>query len=212
MTVKLYYLHDPMCSWCWGYRPAWDKLQSALPSSVQVQYVCGGLAPDSNVEMPFAQQEMIQQHWRVIEKKLATKFNFDFWQNNTPRRSTYNSCRAAIAANRQGFQLAMIDAIQQGYYLRALNPSDNDILVTLAKSLAEQFTGFDLSTFVDDLGSESVEQELMRQIDFSRALSQQGFPSLVLEVNGEREQLAIDYTDYQLTLDTIKQHITNKGG
>ncbi|MFT6977114.1 MAG: putative protein-disulfide isomerase, partial [Shewanella psychromarinicola] len=25
-NTTLYYVHDPMCSWCWGYRPTWDTL------------------------------------------------------------------------------------------------------------------------------------------------------------------------------------------
>ena len=101
MSSKLYYIYDPMCSWCWGYRPVWDLLQQHLPKSIAVEYVVGGLAADSDSAMPIAQQQMIQNHWRTIEQKLGTRFNHDFWRVNTPRRSTYNACRAAIAANKQ---------------------------------------------------------------------------------------------------------------
>ncbi|HBY85858.1 MAG TPA: DsbA family protein, partial [Colwellia sp.] len=132
MSTKLYYIYDPMCSWCWGYRPVWDLLQQHLPKSIAVEYVVGGLAADSDSAMPIAQQQMIQNHWRTIEQKLGTRFNHDFWRDNTPRRSTYNACRAAIAANKQSCQEPMIDAIQQAYYLRALNPSDVDVLVRVA--------------------------------------------------------------------------------
>ncbi|MBE8572891.1 DsbA family protein, partial [Vibrio sp. OPT46] len=31
MDIKLYYVHDPMCSWCWGYKPTLDKLKQQLP-------------------------------------------------------------------------------------------------------------------------------------------------------------------------------------
>ncbi|MDF4306582.1 DsbA family protein, partial [Vibrio parahaemolyticus] len=27
MDIKLYYVHDPMCSWCWGYKPTIEKLK-----------------------------------------------------------------------------------------------------------------------------------------------------------------------------------------
>ena len=62
MNTRLYYLHDPMCSWCWGYRFVWDKLQQNLPTSIVVEYVAGGLAPDSDEPMPISQQRMIQNH------------------------------------------------------------------------------------------------------------------------------------------------------
>ena len=25
--ATLYYVYDPMCSWCWGYKPTWDKVK-----------------------------------------------------------------------------------------------------------------------------------------------------------------------------------------
>ena len=205
MSTKLYYLHDPMCSWCWGYRPVWDALQQKLPATIEVEYAAGGLAPDSNISMPIAQQQMIQNHWRTIEVKLGTKFNHAFWTENTPRRSTYNACRAAIAAHKQGFQNAMIDAIQQGYYLRALNPSNVDVLVGLAKELSQQQQSLDLDIeqFINDLSSADTEQELGRQISLARQLSQQGFPALVLEHDGIRQQIPVDYSDYRLTLADI---------
>ena len=205
MSTKLYYLHDPMCSWCWGYRPVWDALQQKLPAVIEVEYVASGLAPDSNISMPIAQQQMIQNHWRTIENKLGTTFNHAFWTENTPRRSTYNACRAAIAAHKQGFQNAMIDAIQQGYYLRALNPSNVDVLVGLAKELSQQQQSLDLDIeqFINDLSSADTEQELARQISLARQLSQQGFPALVLENDGIRHQISVDYSDYRLTLKGI---------
>ncbi len=204
MSATLYYIHDPMCSWCWGYRPIWDKLQQQLPPSINLEYVVGGLAPDSNSPMPLAQQQMIKNHWRSIENKLGTHFNYDFWNDNTPRRSTYSACRAAIAAQKQGYQVSMIDAIQRGYYLRALNPSDLEVLVGLAQELSQQHTGdFDSGQFTVDLSSVETEQELVRQISLARALTQQGFPSLVLEHDSKRHQIPVDYGDYQHTLADI---------
>lgn len=199
-NIILYYIHDPMCSWCWGYRPTWDTLKLNLPVEVRVQYVAGGLAPDSDQPMPIEQQKMVKAHWRTIEEKLGTEFNYAFWSENTPRRSTYNSCRAAIAAHNQGCQIEMIEAIQQGYYLRALNPSDKDILIGLAKKLP-----LDLSRFITDLNSPETEQVLMQQIQLARALTAQGFPSLVLECNNVRHSIAIDYQNYQATLAEINQ-------
>ena len=205
MSTKLYYLHDPMCSWCWGYRPIWDALQQKLPAAIEVEYVAGGLAPDSNISMPLAQQQMIQNHWYTIENKLGTKFNHAFWTENTPRRSTYNACRAAIAAHKQVAQKAMVDAIQQGYYLRALNPSNVDVLVGLAKELSQQQQSFnlDIGQFINDLSSAETEKELARQISLAGQLSQQGFPALVLEQDGIRHQIPVDYSDHRLTLKDI---------
>jgi len=182
-----------------------------------VEYVAGGLAADSNTAMPLVQQQMIQDHWRTIESKLGTQFNYDFWANNIPRRSTYNACRAAIAAHNQGYQSAMIDVIQQGYYLRALNPSDKDVLISLAGELAaennkseanQEVVSFNHEQFITDLSSAETEQELTRQVSLARALTQQGFPSLVLDHDGKCQQIVVDYNDYKTTLAAIISKIS----
>ncbi|KGJ96928.1 DsbA family protein [Colwellia psychrerythraea] len=205
MNVKLYYIHDPMCSWCWGYRPVWHALLQHLPASISVEYVAGGLAPDSTSPMPIAQRQMIESHWHTIENKLGTRFNYDFWTDNIPRRSTYNACRAAISADKQVCQKAMIDVIQQGYYLRALNPSDLEVLIGLAKeiSMMQPELELDIAQFIVDISSAETEKELTRQIRLARQLSQQGFPSLVLEINGIQQQIPVDYSNYQQTLAEI---------
>ena len=203
MQSKLYYIHDPMCSWCWGFRPVWDELQVLLPELVQVRYVVGGLAPDSDQPMPLAQQQMIQAHWRTIKQKLGTEFNFDFWLNNTPRRSTYNACRAVLAAKKQGMELPMIDAIQRGYYLQAQNPSDISALCSMAENLTEQHTAFNVDLFKKDITSGEVEDELVAQIALARKLTQQGFPSLVLAHQERYTNIAINYLDAQQSFQEI---------
>jgi len=98
----LFYVHDPMCSWCWGFAPTFETVLSELPNSVKVNHLLGGLAPDSNDPMPESMQLSLQQTWqRIAEVIPGTEFNFDFWTQNAPRRSTWPSCRAVIAARRQ---------------------------------------------------------------------------------------------------------------
>lgn len=184
----LYYIHDPMCSWCWGFRPTWEALKTMLAERVCISYVAGGLAEDCDKPMPAALQEAIQQHWRMIQLQLDIPFNFDFWTQNTPRRSTYTSCRAAIAAGYQGRQEAMIEAIQIGYYLRALNPSDLSVLILLSAQI-----GLNTVQFEKDLHSSQVAAEFERQRQFANKLPISDFPSLALQVGNTPYEIAIDY-------------------
>lgn len=203
--ATLYYFHDPMCSWCWGYRPTWQKLKAALPPGVRVENVVGGLAADSDDPMPEDLQNLIIGHWRHIKQELGTVFNFDFWQLNQPRRSTYIACRAVLLARRNGLEEAMIEAIQRAYYLRAMNPSDTEVLVKLAREI-----GLFEESFRDYLNSDDVQRQLDEQIAFSRAVNVSGFPSLMLQMDDGKSDLLpvpIDYKDYQQTLDLIVQRL-----
>jgi putative protein-disulfide isomerase len=203
--TTLYYIHDPMCSWCWGFRPTWDVIQASLPQTVKVEYVAAGLAPDSDQPMPTAMCETIKGYWIEIERKLGAEFNYDFWRLNIPRRSTYNACRAVIAAKLQGQEYAMVDAIQRAYYLRAMNPSNMAVLVSLSEELAANDSCFDATEFEQDLNSVKVEQEFKRQREFAQKISVQGYPSLVLKYQNVFYPIVRDYLMASMALNDIKR-------
>ncbi len=193
MITTLYYVHDPMCSWCWAFRPVWENVQTRLPTELPVKYVLGGLAPDSQDPMPDDMQSYLQQTWRNIQNSVpGTQFNFDFWTNNTPRRSTYPACRAVISAANQNpeFEVPMTLSIQEAYYLNAINPSDDDNLIQLAVQL-----GLDSKQFMHDLNSEHTQHALMEDIALHQQLGAQGFPSLILVHENRAYSIPVSYTD-----------------
>lgn len=190
-----------MCSWCWAYRPSMLLLRKNLPDEIQWQNVLGGLAPDSDQPMPGQTRLMVQNHWRQIESTLGTKFNFDFWTKNQPRRDTYKACRAVIAASRQHAEERMIEGIQTAYYLRALNPSDPLILASLADEL-----GLDKGLFMKDFGAAQNEAELARQLLLRDRLGVRSFPSLVLEHQSVITPIRHDYQDYRTSLAEIQSY------
>lgn len=199
---SLIYIYDPMCSWCWGYSATWQVLQEKLSSMVEVKYIVGGLAADSDEPMPEKMQYFLQQTWHKIAAQLGTEFNFDFWTQCQPRRSTYPACRAVIAAREHGLEQAMYFAIQQGYYLHAKNPSDNATLIALATSI-----GLEANTFKKALMSEQVNQQLLTELDFVRQLPINGFPSLVLAINHQFIAIELDYKRWQTSYNRILEHL-----
>ncbi len=208
MQSILYYIHDPMCSWCWGFRPVWDRLQRQLPDNIRVEYVVGGLAPDNDQPMPAQMQNEIQNTWRNIHERLGIEFNFNFWTENIPRRSTYMACRAVLVARRHGYEKEMINAIQRAYYLRAMNTSDREVLTQLANELAGEGIAKETGCFDQELESETTEQELEKQIEFADELTNKGLPSLVLEhASGRREFIQHDYHDPTSTLNLIQEMV-----
>jgi len=202
-ATTLYYIHDPMCSWCWGFHPVLKQLEENLPKHISIRYILGGLAADSESPMPEAMQQFLQKTWHTIQQQIpGTEFNFDFWTNCKPRRSTYPSCRAVIATKLQNPALEknMIHAIQTAYYLMASNPSDDSTLIELADDL-----GLDIEKFKADLNSDTTKKNLGNEIGLSQQLGAQGFPSLVLEHNQKKWLLQTDYNDEKNILKQITE-------
>ncbi|SEF92206.1 DsbA family protein [Nitrosomonas ureae] len=197
----LYYIHDPMCSWCYAFSQSWAALQRDLPQDIEIAYVVGGLAPDSIEPMPLATQKMVQQAWQRIEQTIpGVHFNWDFWSRNTPIRSTYPACRAVLAAKRQraDAEAEMIRAIQTAYYQQAKNPSLPETLHACAREI-----GLDAQTFIDDLTSAAIESELQQHIQLARSMNVSSYPSLRLAHNHAVPPIAIDYLNHRAMLDEI---------
>ena len=204
-TCNLIYAHDPMCSWCWGFARAYDELIDRLPQGVEVVRILGGLAPDSDDPMPEEMKDYLSQTWATIQARIpGTEFNFDYWTQCQPRRSTYPACRGVISARQQGaeWDVIMSRAIQHAYYLHARNPSDNSTLIDVADEI-----GLDRQKFEQDLVSAETQQTLMDELAFSRKMGIQGFPSLVLVSNDQGYGIPVDHNSVDNMLSAIQRHL-----
>lgn len=198
--MKLVYVMDPMCSWCWAFSPALQQVLNQHPS-LDVHYVMGGLAPDSDQPMPPAQREQIESIWSTIAEKTGTVFNHDFWHQCEPRRSTYPACRAVISAEhiKPGSAADMISAVQHAYYLHAKNPSDENTLLAAAENI-----GLDKAAFQKALHSEHTEAQLQQHFQIAHMLQANGFPSVYLSKStGECVAVSQGYCD----ADTLIQRV-----
>ena len=195
-----------MCSWCWGFAPTRQIVRENLPDGIKWIPLLGGLAPDTNEPMTEETKGYVQKAWHTIQERIpGTDFNFDFWNKCAPRRSTYPACRAVIAARNTSAdsELSYIRALQEAYYLRAMNPSDTDTHIRLAGEL-----GIDTQTFEQHLIDPKTHQTLLDEIAFARSIGGDSFPSLiVVDSQNQAHSLTIHYTDPQRILDDIQQHL-----
>ncbi|AWB65475.1 DsbA family protein [Saccharobesus litoralis] len=172
--MQLVYVMDPMCAWCYAFQPELEGFLQQHPTA-EVDWVMGGLAPDTDQPMPEHLQQTIATYWQQIESKTKVTFNHDFWALNTPYRSTYPACRAVIAAQTIKAQSAqsMVKAIQSAYYQQALNPSLPQTLVECAVHI-----GLDKQAFTEVFQSSTTEQNLQLHLGLSLQLQVSGFPAL----------------------------------
>jgi putative protein-disulfide isomerase len=200
-NIMLYYVADPMCSWCWGFQANLMQIKEALPSELPLVYVMGGLARDSAEPMPEDVKAYVKNAWRQVTAETGASFNWDFWKVCEPRRSTYPSCRAFYAAQAQGEEsgVLMFEAIQRAYYQEARNPSDLDTLVAVADEI-----GLNVDRFVLDLKSGAIEKAMQEGFQLRRELQANEFPSLVFRKGERVDFLVRGYDAVEVVLDRLE--------
>ncbi|NQY22203.1 MAG: DsbA family protein [Campylobacteraceae bacterium] len=204
MKNTLYYIYDPMCSWCYAFSKTFKILKEKLSNDINIVYIAGGLAANTDEPMQKEMALNIENIWKTIEKQTNTSFNYDFWKNNTPKRSTYLSCQAVIAAKLQNKESEMLEKIQEFYYLKALNPSNEDILTKAALEI-----NLDINKFKIDLYSKEVENLLLKDFKKRDSLSVRSFPSLVLQYKKEAYPINISFDDTKGMINQINDLSTN---
>lgn len=208
MPAKLVYCYDPMCSWCWAFRPVWDALQGLLTPFIEeeklrIQPMLGGLAIDSDEMMPLPMQNKIQAVWKHIESQLGTVFNHNFWQQNQPRRSTYPACRACLVARDINQEREMINQIQLAYYQSAKNPSDIDTLSDCARTI-----GIEDKYFLNTMRQTKESKRLEQEVKIARELGLNSFPSIAVIVRDRVFNININYHNADNMLSEIQQILT----
>ena len=196
--TTLYYVLDPMCSWCYGFAPTWKKVLNNLSKDIKIVYVHGGLAPHSNEPMSLDIQNMLQNIWKQIENEVGASFNYDFWTKCKPRRSTYLACQASMSARLQGKEYEMIQAIQELYYQKASNPSERDTLEIAANNI-----NLDMERFKTDLESQEVISLFEEDLNRRRKLKINSFPSLVFKYKNNYFPIKITYNNHEEILKQI---------
>ena len=207
MTATLIYCYDPMCSWCWGFRPTWIALQKALAKRIDreelvIQPMLGGLAPDSDVPMPEAMRQKLEATWQHIASELGTEFNYEFWRSTEPRRSTYPANRACLVARDKNLEVEMCHAIQQAYYLSAKNPSDLNVLADCAEQI-----GLNREGFLHSMNYVQQQALLEKEVESARNIGLNSFPSLALLTGDELLHIPINYQDHNPMLALIEQRL-----
>lgn len=175
----LYYFGDPMCSWCWGFRPVLEQVDREYPE-LERRTVMGGLRGGEEEPMNDMLAELIQGAWVRIHETTGQPFNWDFWKQHRPLATTWPACRAVLAARLLDSTLewpAMV-GLFKAYFTEALDPSARATQLDIAESV-----GFDRDTFEQMLESPEVETALQDDLTLTKKFGITGFPSVVLSLN-----------------------------
>ena len=192
MSVRLLYVMDPMCSWCWGFAPVAEALvEQAQAAGVELHLVVGGLRTGSGAAMDPAKRRYILEHWQAVTEATGQPFTFE---GALPEGFVYDTepaCRAIVAARSLAPDCAwrLVQLIQQAFYVQGRDVTQASVLVELAETAG--LPRIEFAAVFD-----TAEQHAATAADFSwvQDLGIAGFPTLLAERNG---QLALLTNGYQ---------------
>ncbi|MBK8700862.1 MAG: DsbA family protein [Saprospiraceae bacterium] len=176
--MKLIYIGDPMCSWCYGITHEWDSLKRLYPE-VEVEYLMGGLRPNGTEAMS-SLKDFLQEHWEEIYHRTGMSFNYGVLSQDLVY-NTEPACRAVVTFRHFNPRKTgdFFKQIQQAFYYQNYNPYSPHNYAGIAERM-----GVDAASFIAYFLSQTAARETMADMDKARQLGASGFPTIILEIEG----------------------------
>lgn len=188
---EMYYIADPMCSWCWGFSPVVRQIHDAYTERIHFNLVVGGLRTGGTHVLNQELKSTLSGHWKEVEKLSGQPFNYEFAVPDGFIYNTEPSCRAVVAmrALKPEQALSYFDALHEAFYVGNRDLTDTEILAHIAGDF-----GIDQPAFVEKFEDETTKQETNEDFAFGQNLGIRGFPSIVLK---DERGLALLTSGYQ---------------
>jgi putative protein-disulfide isomerase len=198
IEMKLIYVADPMCSWCYGFSKEVAELME-MNSDISLEIVLGGLTAGSTKLLDEAGKRFRLMHWTKVEALSGLPFNREallaregFVYDSGPAS---RALVTAIKMNTGINILKIFSAIQKGFYVDGQDVTNPSVLVKVLSSTfaAEGYlVNDDLITSI--YNSEEVKLETenhFKTVKHTFGIS--SFPALLLEEDGKIKTISSGY-------------------
>jgi putative protein-disulfide isomerase len=206
--MKLIFVGDPMCSWCYGFGKELSALEARRPE-LSIDIIVGGVRAGATDLLDDSGKQFRLGHWARVEQLSGLPFNRNaFLARENFVYNTEPICRAVVAARQiapEADQLAMFRALGHAFYVDGLDTTDGEVLAQVAVAALEKLGHVhDVAAFHDEWAALATIAATRAEFAQVRALGIKSFPALLLEANDQLSEISpgyapVDQLDRQLT-------------
>lgn len=176
--IRLIYVADPMCSWCYGFAPELERTLADTPAECRI--VMGGLRIGTHAQPLTPDLKRYLEHaWSNVGSKSGQPFAFDLldWDESWIY-DTEPSCRAVVTMRTlaPGMEHRFFGTLQHAFYAENRDLTDEFIYPRLLNSYP-----VDVEDFMTMFRSREILEATRADFAAARELGVTGFPTLLLQ-------------------------------
>jgi putative protein-disulfide isomerase len=174
----LWYIADPMCSWCWGFAPIVKAIRLNYSERLKIEPVMGGLRPGTKLAMVSEQRAEILSHWKAVNRRTDQPFSFEGAMPEGFIYDTEPSCRGvvAMALINPELSFSLLESIQFSFYVEQKDVTNPTILAQLAGKI-----GVDMNSFLQVFESDEAKNKVSIHFNKVRRWGVNSFPTVVVQ-------------------------------
>lgn len=186
----LWYVADPMCSWCWGFSPVIEAIRREYGARLGIEVLLGGLRPGTKHPMPPAQREQILHHWRAVQQLTEQPFGFEGAMPEGFVYDTEPASRAVVAVSLidRDAIFSFFKMVQFAFYVEQQDVTNSSVLSQLAAR-----AGIDAQQFGQTFESDIAKRLTLEHFRKARQWGVHGFPTLIGQSGADYRLLNTGY-------------------
>ena len=190
----LWYVADPMCSWCWGFSPVIERIRQEYGDRLRMELLLGGLRAGTKTPLPLQQREEILHHWHAVQRATGQPFSFEGAMPEGFIYDTEPASRAVIAASRisPDAVFPFFNTVQSAFYVDQQDVAQQEVLERLAVG-----TGLDAQLFSQVFESDAVKELTVAHFRQARQWGVHGFPTVIGQNDTDYAVLTRGYCSFE---------------
>lgn len=197
---------DPMCSWCWGFSPALERIERDFGDRARLTVVAGGLRPLTKRKMDAEAKAETREHWQHVQEASGQPFDFAFFEREGFVYDTEPACRALVTVRTLKREAArdFLDRAHRAFYAENKDVTDADILADIAEA-----SGVARAGFVALFNTIDIVYETAGDFHAARRLGVNGFPTVLLRAGNSMSILTAGFQPYERIAPAIEAWLKN---
>ncbi|MBP7741875.1 MAG: DsbA family protein [Aliarcobacter sp.] len=211
INTTIYYIGDPMCSWCWGFSSVLKEVQNFCSSNnIDFKLKLGGLRPGGGDAWNEGFKSFLKNEWQNISQRTGQKFTYTllnkehFNYDTTPVSKAVYIARILLNTKKDNDKtlLEFFSSIQEKFYAYGEDSTKLEFFENICEKYNISFLEF--SNFFN---SAEIEKEIYLEFNEARSLTSGGMPSLVMIKEKKKNIISAGYNTYENIIKEINKYI-----
>ena len=196
--MKIIYVYDALCGWCYGFAPEMNQFQEKYQDSLSFEVISGGMITGNRIGPIGEVASYIASAYKVVENATSVKFGDEFLNKTLKNgEAIFTSIPSSIALAvfkkmdpKNSIQFA--SELQKAIYFDGCEPEDLNVYGRIAAKFGQNSEDFILK-----MKDPSYLNYAEEDFEISSNLGVTGFPTVFLEVNGVHHRIASGFVSFK---------------